>query len=168
MDHIGKMTCGEPYPQLVHYKQWADCGLDDVAGQNLERLDAQDAEILVRIFDHMHLVDKVFQHHLLGLPHRFHAPRSEEMTGFRAPASSVRQVETTGHVLCRQIAGERFRSVRGFVFTDGAPGRMRPARSLRVPAWSLSSEQFRHRSPQEWDCAQGRSGDGVSRNGMAS
>ena len=35
-----------PYPQLVRYKQWADRGLYDVVGQNLDRLDTQDAAIL--------------------------------------------------------------------------------------------------------------------------
>src|SRR5215510_5593802 len=50
----------QPYSQLVRYKQWADRGLYDVVAQNLARLDAQDAVILVRILDHIHVVDQIF------------------------------------------------------------------------------------------------------------
>ena len=46
------MTC-HPYLKLVSYKQWADRGLCSVAADNLGRLDAQDAAILLRIFDHI-------------------------------------------------------------------------------------------------------------------
>jgi hypothetical protein len=56
----------QPYSQLVRYKRWADRGLYDVVAQNLEQLDAQDAAILFRILDRIHVVDKIFQHHLLG------------------------------------------------------------------------------------------------------
>jgi uncharacterized damage-inducible protein DinB len=53
-----------PFSQLVRYKQWADRGLYDVVAENLDQLDAQDVAILLRILDHIHVVDKVFQHHL--------------------------------------------------------------------------------------------------------
>jgi len=54
----------DPLLQLVRYKQWADRGLYDVVADNLDRLDAEDMEILLRILDHIYVVDKVFQHHL--------------------------------------------------------------------------------------------------------
>jgi Rrf2 family protein len=49
----------QPYSPLVRYKQWADRGLYDVVAQNLEWLDAQDAAILFRILDHIHVVNKI-------------------------------------------------------------------------------------------------------------
>jgi uncharacterized damage-inducible protein DinB len=82
-----------PYSQLVRYKQWADRGLCDVVAKNLDRLAAQEGTILLRILDHIHVVDKVFQHHLQGVPHAFHAPRSDKMPDFQALASGVRDVD---------------------------------------------------------------------------
>jgi len=82
-----------PYSQLVCYKQWADRGLYDVVGQNLERLDTQDAAILLRILDHIHVVDMIFRHHLQGLPHTFKAPRSGEVPDLRVLTGSVKEVD---------------------------------------------------------------------------
>src|SRR5262245_13510991 len=61
--HPPTMT-SHPYAQLVRYKQWADRGLHDVVAANLERLDPQDRFIVLRVLDHIHVVDRVFQHHL--------------------------------------------------------------------------------------------------------
>jgi hypothetical protein len=58
------LMTSHPFSQLVRYKQWADRGLYDVVAENLDQLDAQDVAILLRILDHIHVVDKVFQHHL--------------------------------------------------------------------------------------------------------
>jgi uncharacterized damage-inducible protein DinB len=63
----------DPYSQLVRYKQWADRGLYDVVGQNLDSLNAEDATNILRLLDHIHVVDKVFRHLLRGLPHGFEA-----------------------------------------------------------------------------------------------
>jgi hypothetical protein len=84
---------GHSYSQLVSYKRWADRGLYDVVGQKLEWLDAQEAAVLLRILDHIHVVDRIFQHHLQGLPHTFQAPRSEQIPEFPALAESVREID---------------------------------------------------------------------------
>jgi hypothetical protein len=65
-----------PYSMLVRCKQWSDLGLHETIASNWGRLDAQDAAIVPLILDHIHVVDRIFQHHLQGLPHAFHAPRS--------------------------------------------------------------------------------------------
>jgi uncharacterized damage-inducible protein DinB len=115
----------QPYSQLIRYKQWADRGLYDVVAQNLERLDAQDAAILFRILDHIHVVDKIFQHHLLGLPHRFHAPRSEEIPDFQSLLSSVREVDDWYASYVGNLPERDFDQSVEFVFTNGTPARMR-------------------------------------------
>jgi hypothetical protein len=76
----------QPYAQLIAVKQLADRGLYDVVSQNFERLTQEEAAIMLRIFDHIHVVDWIFQHHLQGLPHTFQAPRSAEMPDLRALA----------------------------------------------------------------------------------
>jgi uncharacterized damage-inducible protein DinB len=118
------MTC-DPYSQLVRYKQWADRGLYDVVGQNLDRLDAQDAAILLRILDHAHVVDKIFQHHLQGLSHAFHAPRSEETPDFRTLMSGVREVDNWYTAYVSSLPARDFDQPVDFVFTNGTAARMR-------------------------------------------
>jgi uncharacterized damage-inducible protein DinB len=116
---------GQPYSQLVYYKQWADRGLYDVVGQNLDRLDARDAAIMLRILDHMHVVDKIFQHHLQGVSHAFHAPRSEEVPDFSTLMNSVREVDNWYTAYVSHLPEQDFERPIDFVFTNGTLGRMR-------------------------------------------
>jgi uncharacterized damage-inducible protein DinB len=116
---------GQVYSQLVRYKQWADGGLYDVVDQNLHRLDSQDAGILLRILDHIHVVDMIFQHHLQGLPHAFKAPRSEEMPDFPVLASSAKQVDNWYTSYVANLPENDFDQPVDFVFTNGNAARMR-------------------------------------------
>ena len=114
-----------PYPQLVRYKQWADRGLYDVVGQNLDRLGTQDAAILLRILDHIHVVDMIFQHHLQGLPHSFRAPRSSEMPDFQSLSKNVRKVDEWYTSYVGNLSEGDFDELVDFVFTNGTSARMR-------------------------------------------
>ena len=114
-----------PYSRLVCYKQWADRGLYDVVGQNLDRLGAQDAAILLRILDHIHVVDKIFQHHLEGVSHAFHAPRSDEMPDFRSLMESARKVDDWYASYVASLRVEDFQQPIDLVFTSGRAARMR-------------------------------------------
>jgi len=114
-----------PYSLLVSYKRWADRGLYDAVGQNLERLDAQDAGVLLRVLDHIHVVDMIFQHHLQGLQHTFKAPRSERIPEFQALADKVREVDDWYASYAGSLAQSDFEQLVGFIFTSGKPARMR-------------------------------------------
>jgi uncharacterized damage-inducible protein DinB len=116
---------GHSYSQLVSYKRWADRGLYDVVGQKLEWLDAQEAAVLLRILDHIHVVDRIFQHHLQGLPHTFQAPRSEQIPEFPALAESVRKIDDWYASYVGSLAESDFEQPVDFVFTSGRPVRMR-------------------------------------------
>jgi len=114
-----------PYSQLVSYKRWADHGLYDVVGQNLGWLDRQDAAVLLRVLDHIHVVDMIFQHHLQGRPHAFKAPRSERAPEFQALADSVREVDDWYVSYVKSLAESQFERPVDFVLTSGKPTRMR-------------------------------------------
>jgi uncharacterized damage-inducible protein DinB len=118
------MIC-QPYSRLIEIKRWADRGLYDVVSQNLDRLTNEDASIMLRILDHMHVVDRIFQHHLQGLPHTFQAPRSEKMPELRALADSVREVDDWYASYVGSLAENDFVQSVDFVFTSGKPARMR-------------------------------------------
>ena len=50
---------------------------------------------MLRILDHIHTVDRIFQHHLQGLPHTFQAPRSQTLPPLER-LRTVRAKSTTG------------------------------------------------------------------------
>jgi uncharacterized damage-inducible protein DinB len=113
-----------PYCQLINIKRWADRGLYDAIGQNFNRLSNEDASIMLRILDHIHAVDRIFQHHLQGLPHTFKAPRSEKMPELEALASSASDVDDWYASYVADLTESDLKQPIDFVFTSGKPTRM--------------------------------------------
>jgi uncharacterized damage-inducible protein DinB len=118
------MNC-QPYSQLIAMKRWADRGLYDVVSQNFERLTREEAAIMLRILDHIHVVDRIFQHHLQGLPHAFKAPRSEKLPELEQLASSAREVDEWYASYVDSLSESDFEQAVDFVFTSGKAARMR-------------------------------------------
>ena len=115
------------YSLLVDIKRWADRGLYEAVSRNLDRLTEENVSILLRILDHMHAVDQIFQHHLQGSPHRFKAPRSERMPELRALAESVREVDDWYVSYVDSLAADDLEEPVDFIFTSGKRARMRRA-----------------------------------------
>lgn len=113
------------YAQLIDMKRWADRGLYDAVGQNFDRLSKEEAFIMLRILDHIHAVDRIFQHHLLGLSHTFLAARSEEMPELGALADSASDVDDWYASYVGGLSEADFEQPVDFVFTSGKPARMR-------------------------------------------
>jgi uncharacterized damage-inducible protein DinB len=113
-----------PYSMLIRCKQWADRGLHETIARNFERLDAQDAVIVPLILDHIHVVDRIFQHHLRGVPHQFHAPRSDVTPGIKELAEDAREVDAWYVSYVDRLSAADFDEPVDFVFTSGAPARM--------------------------------------------
>ena len=118
------MIC-QPYSKLIAIKQWADRGLYDVVSQNFGRLNHEEASIMLRILDHINVVDKIFQHHLQGLPHTFRAPRSEKMPELQELARSAREIDDWYVSYVDNLPESDFEEPIDFVFTSGKPARMR-------------------------------------------
>ncbi len=114
-----------PYSQLIEVKRWADRGLYAAVTQQFERLTAEEASIMLRIFDHIHVVDRIFQHHLQGVPHTFKAARSEKMPELQSLAVSSREVDDWYATYVNSLTEEDFEQPIDFVFTSGKPARMR-------------------------------------------
>ena len=115
----------QPYSQLIDIKCWADRGLYDAVTRNFDRLSSQDASLMLRILDHIHAVDRIFQHHLQGLPHVFKAPRSETIPELQGLADSARDVDDWYSSYVRGLAESDFEEPVDFVFTSGKQARMR-------------------------------------------
>ena len=118
------MIC-QRYSQLIDIKRWADRGLYDVVSRNFGRLTNEEASIMLRILDHIHVVDRIFQHHLRGLPHTFQAPRSAKMPELQALADSVAEVGDWYASYVDSLTDSDFEQSVDFVFTSGKPARLR-------------------------------------------
>jgi uncharacterized damage-inducible protein DinB len=118
------MTHG-PYSQLIAAKRWADRGLYDAVMQHSAQLNAEEGTILLRILDHIHAVDRIFQHHLQGRPHTFKAARSAELPQLAALAASAREVDDWYASYVRSLSESDFDEPIEFTFTSGKPARMR-------------------------------------------
>lgn len=115
----------QPYVQLIDIKRWADRGLLDVVTGNLDRITAEDTHLMLRVLDHIHTVDRIFQHHLQGAPHAFQAARSEVMPDFGALAHGMRETDDWYASYVGSLSEEDFEQPVDFVFTSGKPARMR-------------------------------------------
>jgi uncharacterized damage-inducible protein DinB len=112
------------YSQLIHYKQWADRGLYDVIGPNLERLDAADATVLLRLLDHISVVDSIFQHHLQGSPHGLKAPTSESVPDLAQLAHKAKALDDWYACYVDALPQSSFNEPVEFIFTNGTPACM--------------------------------------------
>lgn len=113
------------YSQLIQIKRWADRGLYDAVTRNFERLNPEESSIMLRILDHIHTVDRIFQHHLQGVPHTFQAPRSQNLPQLAALANSASEVDDWYASYVADLAESDFEQPVDFVFTSGKAARMR-------------------------------------------
>jgi uncharacterized damage-inducible protein DinB len=104
--------------------------LYEAIDRNLDQLTRDDTSILIRILDHMHAVDRIFQHHLQGLPHSFKAPRSESAPDIQTLAASSKAVDDWYTAYARGLTESDLEQPLDFVFTSGKPARMRRGEML--------------------------------------
>jgi uncharacterized damage-inducible protein DinB len=115
----------QPHARLVAMKRWADLDLYETALCSVDRLGARDNFTMLRILDHMHVVDRIFQHHLQGSPHPFKAARSERMPELHALARGAREVDDWYAAYVGALGDDELDQPVDFVFTSGKPARMR-------------------------------------------
>lgn len=119
------MTTSHECSRLVSYKRWADRSLCHAFAAASGKLDAQDATLMLRILDHMHSVDRIFQHHLQSLPHAFSAPRSENLPDLDRLSQGMRDVDDWYAAYVDGLTQRELEQPVDFVFTSGKPARMR-------------------------------------------
>ena len=111
--------------ELIHYKKWADDGLYRVVAGQLDRLADFDKSVLLQVLDHMHAVDRIFQHLLLGKRHGYERACSREPMPFAVLAEQVRELDDWYVDYVGALPEGRIDQTIDFAFTNGAPARMR-------------------------------------------
>src|SRR5699024_6477679 len=108
-----------PYAQLLGMKRWADHDLYGVVSRNLDRLSDEDTDLMLRILDHMSVVDRIFQRHLQGQPHSFQTPRSETVPYLRELKGRIEEVDDWYLSYVTNLEGRDFEQEVRFAFTNG-------------------------------------------------
>lgn len=113
-----------PYDTLMRYKRWATNGLTATIAPNLNRIDARDRMLIVRLLDHIQTVDEIFGDNLEGRSHGRRAPRSFELPEFETLVHKA-IVTADWYVSYADIvtSAQRDETV-DFAFSNGTPGRM--------------------------------------------
>lgn len=114
----------QPHATLLAFKRWADLDLYATVDRNFQRLSPEDATLMLRVLDHMHVVDRIFQHHLQGVPHAFWAPRSETLPDLHSLAQGAKEVADWYVSYTDGVSQAELDQPLEFAFTSGKPARM--------------------------------------------
>ncbi|MBS0222183.1 MAG: DinB family protein [Proteobacteria bacterium] len=113
-----------PYRTLIHSKRWATNGLNAVVADSFERLPADERVLVLRLLDHIQVVDEIFRHNLEARPHGYQAPRSAALPSLDALADSARATVDWYADHADALAPEQMDEAIAFSFANGEPTRM--------------------------------------------
>jgi uncharacterized damage-inducible protein DinB len=109
---------------LFEFKRWANAELADALVASRGAMEPEAFKLAVRIANHTHVVDRIFQAHLEGRPHPYTATNTPETP--TPEALKVSMAEVDGWLV--DFAGAQDEAslarVCRFTFTDGDAGEM--------------------------------------------
>lgn len=113
-----------PYRTLMHCKRWATNGLNGVVADNFGRIPANEQVLVLRLLDHIQVVDEIFSHNLEGLPHGRQAPRSAELPSLDALASKASAAADWYVDYADALEPDQVDEMIDFSFSNGEAARM--------------------------------------------
>ena len=113
-----------PYRTLMHYKRWATNGLNSVIAESLGRIAADEQVVVLRLLDHIQVVDEIFSHNLEARPHGYQAARSVELPSFDVLANKARSTGDWYTDYADTLLPEEVDEVITFAFSNGEPTSM--------------------------------------------
>ena len=109
---------------LFEYKRWANAELVDALAAARERMGPEAFTLGLRILNHTHVVDRIFQAHLEGAPHAFSATNTPDTPTPEALKASLAEVDAWLLRFVREQHDAALDRVCRFIFTDGDAGEM--------------------------------------------
>ena len=108
-----------PYRTLMHYKRWATNGLNAVIADNLDRIPTDDRVLVLRLLDHIQVVDEIFSHNLQARAHGHQAPRSIALPSLGELANEARSTADWYAHYADALEAEQVDEVLTFSFSNG-------------------------------------------------
>ena len=109
---------------LLKFQAWANAELLEALGGLDANEHAATLTSCLRTFNHIHVVDRIFQAHLQGLPHEFTDTNTPQTLGLAEFGRSVRSVDEWYVDYAGRLAQEQLSQRLSFRFTDGDLGCM--------------------------------------------
>ncbi len=113
-----------PYRTLVHYKRWATNGLNAVIAETLDRIPANEQVLVLRLLDHIQVVDEIFRGNLEARPHGYRVARSADLPSFDTLASNAHSTADWYADYADTLRPEEVDEVITFSFANGEPASM--------------------------------------------
>jgi uncharacterized damage-inducible protein DinB len=113
-----------PYRTLMHSKRWATNGLNAVLAENLGCVPADEQVLVLRLLDHIQVVDEIFRANLEARAHGYQAPRSAELPSFAARADKARATADWYADYVDALSPEKMDEAIAFSFANGELARM--------------------------------------------
>lgn len=113
-----------PHGILIHYKRWATNGLNSIVAEARDRIPADDWTLVLRLLDHVQVVDEIFRHNLEARSHGYCAPRSDELPSFEAFARNASATMDWYASYVDSVTPEQLDERVAFTFSSGEAGCM--------------------------------------------
>lgn len=113
-----------PYRTLIHQKRWATNGLNAVIAESFDRMPADERALILRLLDHIQVVDEIFRHNLEARQHGYEAPRSAEIPSLETLAVNARATADWYADYADALKPEEVDEPIAFSFANGEPARM--------------------------------------------
>lgn len=110
---------------LFRYKAWADGELLDALATLDPHIHGEAHHNALRIFNHIHVVDAIFQANLQGLPHGFSATNTPETPTLAALRSAIGEQDAWYLEYVTNLSQRDGEALLSFNFVDGDRGQMR-------------------------------------------
>lgn len=109
---------------LFEYKKWANLELFDLLSNLPQEQYPEELTIAVRTLSHVYVVDKIFQGHLLELPHRYTTTNTTEVPSLCILREAVKEIAQWYCQFLGALSEENLKKPIKFLFTDGDKGTM--------------------------------------------
>lgn len=110
--------------ELFTYKSWADAELCAALGRADAVAHPAETHQALRILNHIHTVDRIFQAHLRGVPHGLAASNTPETPTVDQLAARMLELDAWYVDHAAQVTPAALSDAVAFTFTDGDAGRM--------------------------------------------
>ncbi|HAT33798.1 MAG TPA: damage-inducible protein DinB [Janthinobacterium sp.] len=115
---------------MLAYRAWANRELFAVLEALPEDVDATLRHTMVRVLNHVYVVDRIFQAHLQGVPHGYTALNTAATPELGRLSLDVGEIDEWYARYASAIDAPALAETLEFRFIDGAPGRMTRAEIL--------------------------------------
>lgn len=109
---------------LYQYKAWANEALFSRFEAIDQQLHASQCQAMLRILNHIYVVDRIFAGHLTNTPHGYSGTNTPDTPELEQLHQQVKESDRWFVQYCATLSAPELEQSIEFTFTDGQPGRM--------------------------------------------